>query len=48
MTTQGSQQLDQKVNETCGRSDALGEEGMPRYDNSEDQQLEGERNLRKV
>ena len=32
--TQGNQQLDQKVNETCGRSDALEEGGMPQYDNS--------------
>ena len=38
--TQGSQQLDQKVNETCGKSDALGEGGMPQYDNSEDRQLD--------
>ena len=29
--TQGSQQLDQKVNETYGRSNAHGEGGMPQY-----------------
>ena len=29
--TQGSQQLDQKVNETCGRSSDPGKEGMPQY-----------------
>ena len=48
--THRGQQLDQKVNETCGRSDALGEGGMPQYDNSEDRQLDkkGERNLWKV
>ena len=29
--TRGSQQLDQKVNETYGRSDDPGKEGMPQY-----------------
>ena len=28
------------MNETCGRSSALGEGGMPQYDNSEDRQLD--------
>ena len=27
--TRGGQQLDRKVNEACGRSNALGEWGMP-------------------
>ena len=35
MTILGGQQLDRKVNETCGRSDALGKGGMPQYDNDE-------------
>ena len=33
--TRGSQQLDRKVNEACGRSDALGEGDMPLYDSLE-------------
>ena len=31
MTTRSGQQLDRKVNEACGRPDALGEGGMPQY-----------------
>ena len=29
--THRGQQLDQKVNEACGRPDALGERGIPQY-----------------
>ena len=37
--THRGQQLDRKVNETCGRSDALREGGMPQYVSHKGQQL---------
>ena len=38
--THGGQQLDQKVNEACGRPVALGEKGMPQFTTRGSQQLD--------